>query len=138
MFCLQIHSTQVIMEAELNILLWEGGLRMRGQTQAKKILVDAYNACRGLLDIRDAYLYGSYARGDYHDASDIDILMTANASDEDIRAKRKQIASIVSDLSLDNDITVSLTVKPIEQFVRYSSILPYYKNVLKEGIRYPL
>jgi hypothetical protein len=34
------------------------------------------------------------------------------------------------------DITVSVVVKPLAQFKQYAEILPYYKNVLKEGIRY--
>jgi hypothetical protein len=44
------------------------------------------------------------------------------------------ISKISSRLSLEYDLTFSVTVKPLEQFVRYSSILPYYQNVIKEGI----
>ena len=37
---------------------------------------------------------------------------------------------------LDESITVSVTVKPLEQFRRYQTALPYYRNVVREGIRY--
>ena len=30
----------------------------------------------------------------------------------------------------------SVTVKPLEQFRRYQTALPYYRNVVREGIRY--
>ena len=39
-------------------------------------------------------------------------------------------------LSLDHDITVSVHVVPLAQFRRYADFLPFYQNVLKEGIRY--
>jgi type I restriction enzyme R subunit len=34
------------------------------------------------------------------------------------------------------DITVSVHVVPLAQFRRYADFLPFYQNVLKEGIRY--
>ena len=86
--------------------------------------------------INDAYLYGSYARGDYHAESDIDILLTVDLEAEAISECRRSLALVVSDLCLAHDITVSVVVKPLSQFKQYAEILPYYKNVLKEGIRY--
>lgn len=86
--------------------------------------------------INDAYLYGSYARNDYDDESDIDILLTVDMDYLEIAKYRSQISEIASDLSLENDVLVSVAIKPLEQFRRYSSVLPYYQNVLKEGIRY--
>ena len=85
--------------------------------------------------VRDVYLYGSYARGDYNDESDIDILATVDMDAPELPAFRRRVAEMSSALSLECDTTVSVTVKPFDQFVRYSSILPYYRNVLKEGIR---
>ena len=36
------------------------------------------------MHLKDGYLYGSYARGDYHSESDIDILLTVDMSPEEI------------------------------------------------------
>ena len=85
--------------------------------------------------VQDAYLYGSYARGDYTAESDIDILLTVNMDAASIARHRNAVAAMTSRLSLENDITVSVTVKPVAQFRQYAQILPYYCNVLKEGIR---
>ena len=41
-----------------------------------------------------------------------------------------------SDLSLEHDITVSISVKPAEQFERLMNVLPFYQNVVREGIKY--
>lgn len=105
---------------------------------ALSILNEAYDSCNAVLhqSVVDAYLYGSYARGDYHDESDVDILLTSSLPMEQIRNVRRDIAAIASQLSLEHDITVSLTVKQADQFRTYMNIAPYYQNVLKEGIRY--
>ena len=111
---------------------------MCSQSQAIAILGEVYTTCNPILGnaITDAYLYGSYARGDYHAESDIDILLTVDLTPEAISKLRSRLAIITSELSLEHDITVSVTVKPLVQFKQYADVLPYYKNVLREGIRY--
>ena len=86
--------------------------------------------------LTEAYLYGSYAREDFHAESDIDILLVADLTQREISSCRNALAHITSELSLEHDVTVSVTVKPFEQFYRFSEVLPYYKNVCLEGIRY--
>jgi len=111
---------------------------MRTQAQAVQILGEVYTLCNPVLGNRvtDAFLYGSYARGDYHEWSDIDILLTVDISPENISRTRKNISGIISDISLKYDVTVSVTVKSAEHFHKYAGVLPYFKNVVSEGIRY--
>lgn len=108
------------------------------QNQALHILGEVYHSCNPIFQnvVEDAFLYGSYARGDQHAESDVDILLTVRMDRAEIAKYRKEIAAVASDLSLKHDITVSVTVKPLEQFRRFADVLPYYKNVLGEGIRY--
>ena len=86
--------------------------------------------------MREAYLYGSYARGDYNKWSDIDILITVDADYLEIEKYSDSIDDISSEISLKYDITLSVTMKPAKQFERFADVLPYYSNVIKEGIRY--
>lgn len=111
---------------------------MCNQSRAIEILDEVYGLCNPIYNnkICDAYLYGSYARGDYTEESDVDILLTVNMTPSEITKYRRDLAFVSSDLSLKHDVTVSITAKPIEQFRQYSSVLPYYKNVIGEGIRY--
>ena len=107
--------------------------------QAIEILGEVYrNSCNMFSSIHDAYLYGSYARGDYNKESDVDILLIATLSENELPNYRSAIASVSSDLSLKYDVTVSITVKPLEQFQKFQNVLPYYQNVIKEGIRYAI
>lgn len=103
---------------------------------AIRIMHEVKNLCSEILPIKEAYLYGSYARGDFHPESDIDILITADILPEDISGYRSQIAQITSELSLINDVTVSVTLKSQEQFIKFSEAMPFYRNVRTEGILY--
>lgn len=111
---------------------------MCNQTSAIQILGEAYTGYNAVLNNRvcDAYLYGSYARGDYHEESDVDVLLLVDMDESAISDVWMQLAQVNSDLSLKHDVTVSVAVKPVSQFKRYCHILPYYQNVLKEGIRF--
>ena len=104
--------------------------------QAKDILREVYQQCSARFPcaVQDAYLYGSYARGDFHAESDVDILLTVDS--DDVSSLRKIAAAVSSDLSLKHDVTVSISLKPAAQFRRYSQSLPFYRDVLREGIRY--
>ena len=108
------------------------------QSQAIAIMQEVFHACQPILghDLKEAYLYGSYARGDYHPESDIDIMLTVDLPAEMIPSHRRAVARVTSDLSLKHDITVSVTLKPLAQFVQYADVLPYYQNVIREGFRY--
>lgn len=111
---------------------------MCNKNQAIDILGEVYNACNPLFNntVKDAFLYGSFARGDYHSESDVDILLTVDIPAEEIPKHRNSLALITSELSLKHDVTVSVTVKSYEQFSKFSTVQPFYMNVLKEGVRY--
>ena len=111
---------------------------MCNQSQALSILSEAFISSNNVYKnkVSEAYLYGSFARGDYHEYSDVDILVTVDMDTEELRNYRSFLASINSELSLKHDVTVSITVKSLEHFRKYADVLPYYKNVLKEGVRY--
>lgn len=105
---------------------------------ALRVLGEVYRSCNEIfpVPIHDAYLYGSFARGDYHDESDVDILLTVDLDWPEIASCRREVSRIVSKLCLEHDRTISVTVKPLAQFTRYRDDLPFYRNVCKEGVRY--
>ena len=94
------------------------------RNQAFEILKIVYHACDPILghSIHDAILYGSYARGDFTAESDIDILLTADLTQEQIASQRRAVSGVASTLSLDHDITVSVHVVPLAQFRRLNEL----------------
>lgn len=108
------------------------------RSEAMTILSEVYKRSREIFgsSLVNCYLYGSYARGDYDNESDVDILLTVDLCDDNIRKHNRSLAKIDSDISLDHNVTVSTIVKPLEQFNRYAGISPFYQNVISEGIRY--
>ncbi len=81
------------------------------------------------------FLYGSYARGDYDDESDIDIAAVVKGRRQELQDKLKQMWDISAEIGLQNDVVVSPVVIPYDEFEKYKDILPYYRNIVKEGKR---
>ncbi|KAF0109069.1 MAG: hypothetical protein FD146_113 [Anaerolineaceae bacterium] len=81
--------------------------------------------------LKEAILFGSYARGDYDESSDLDVMIVL----EDYRSYWEELvrtSQLVSDQSLDCGITISLTIVKEEQW--RSADIPVLRNVRAEGI----
>ena len=106
------------------------------ENQLKAILDRVAATARTALGDRrhSAYLYGSYARGDYDAESDVDILVLADVPREKLAAYKKPFLKATSDLGLEYDIVVTVTLKDTDTFEKYLDAVPFYQNVRKEGI----
>lgn len=79
-------------------------------------------------------LYGSYARGDYRDNSDIDIMVLTTLSDDKIEKIETQVFDLAFDFQMEYGIDISVIIKNEEHFNHWLGALPFYDNVQKEGI----
>ena len=79
-------------------------------------------------------LYGSYARGDYTDESDIDIMVLADISKDEVRNIEKELWNTGWELGFEYDILVCVYVTDCFTFNKFINDLPYYSNINKEGI----
>jgi len=84
--------------------------------------------------LKKVFLYGSYARGDYNDESDIDILVLADIPREKCLEEYEKINRLISRLSLEHDILVTVNITDCTTFYEFVNDLPYYINVHREGI----
>ena len=81
------------------------------------------------------YLFGSYARGDAEPGSDIDVLILVDASRQDISAQNWQVGDMAAELLLNYGVVVSPIVENRDYFNRNMNVLPFYRNVDREGVR---
>lgn len=79
-------------------------------------------------------LYGSYARGDHAEESDIDIMIVLDCGADDIKKLRRPTAEMASDISLEQDVFLSVLLRDRKNFEDNLEFLPFYRNIAREGI----
>ncbi|OGO75672.1 MAG: hypothetical protein A3K45_05530 [Chloroflexi bacterium RIFOXYC12_FULL_59_14] len=81
--------------------------------------------------LKAVYLYGSYARGDYRQGSDVDVMILLS----DYKSYWEELersTDLASDVSLKYDVTVSrLIMKEIQW---KEADMPVLRNIRREGI----
>ena len=79
-------------------------------------------------------LYGSYARGDYTEYSDIDLMLLTNLLDYEIEHIEGEVFDLAFDFQMTYGIEISVIVKNEKQFNYWLGAVPFYNNVQREGI----
>lgn len=79
-------------------------------------------------------LYGSYARGDYHEHSDIDVMLLVRMEENEIKRLAPLIYDLAYDIELERNMHISVVIKNEEHFEYWEDTLPFYKNVRREGV----
>jgi len=83
--------------------------------------------------LRRVILFGSRARGDFNEESDVDIMVLADIEREKITEYRPQVVRISSDIGLDNNIYVSIMLDSADFFFTKQDVSDFYRNINKEG-----
>ncbi|MEO8398922.1 MAG: nucleotidyltransferase domain-containing protein [Ignavibacteriaceae bacterium] len=78
------------------------------------------------------FLYGSYARKEAANESDLDIIVLVK--EHSFEEYNEEITKISVEFSLKYDLVISIIIDDYKHFQKYSSILPFYMNVVNEGI----
>lgn len=76
-------------------------------------------------------LYGSYARGDFRENSDIDVLVVLDHIESEMKVIEK-LAALKTDLILQHDQYLSTNPVSTEKFE--NSDLSFFRNVKREGV----
>ena len=86
--------------------------------------------------LKHVILYGSYARGDYNDESDIDVMIMVDMSPDELAKYRWDLSCFCADLNVENDVLITSKLQSYQVFEQWKNTLPFYKNVLKDGVMY--
>lgn len=86
--------------------------------------------------VKRIILYGSYARGDFNESSDIDVMILTDLTDVEIVEYRDKILNIAYDIEEENDFDIYLSplLKNLDKYNRRINVIPFYMNVQKEGV----
>ena len=98
-----------------------------------KELVNIYRIVYGNRIVK-ILLYGSYARGEFDEESDVDVVALVKGERETLQDQLHRVWDASSELELQYGTILSPMVIPYDEYKKYVNDLPYYKNIEKEGI----
>lgn len=84
--------------------------------------------------LKDIILFGSYARGDYDNESDIDVMILVDMDAEQICRYRSKLRDIARKIDWDYDVVTSIVLQDYILYRKYLNASGFYHNVLKEGV----
>lgn len=97
----------------------------------QSVVKTAHQICGDKL--RDVILYGSYARGDYKEWSDVDIMVLADADDTECKKMDNTLMQSLLELDYHMNLLLYIIVTPYARFKQMKHDYPFYNNVDREG-----
>ena len=110
---------------------------MRSQLEVRTIIAKLRESLESIFPQEqfDVILFGSYARNDAGDGSDIDVMFLVDSSRQTIQKKHWQIGEAAAEVLMDFGIVVSPIVENRAYYHANADLLPFFKNVQREGVR---
>lgn len=96
-------------------------------------LVDVYKSLIGE-KLVEVVLYGSYARGNEEEYSDVDVLALVDDTEENIRHYDTELEDFNHDMIMKYGVLLSPIIVNYSIFTKYRDVLPFYMNVEREGV----
>ena len=102
----------------------------------KEIIDEITEALRDLLknNLIKIVLYGSYARGDFNNLSDIDIFILVDSEKEDLNKVLDLILDKLYELDLKYNVTINPLIENTEIYNKYKDSSLLFENIEKEGV----
>ena len=84
--------------------------------------------------LKNTILYGSYARGEADDQSDVDVLVLVDLPREEIVRYRRPVATIASEYLFSDNLLIAPIIENQAFYEQHQAILPFYRNIAREGV----
>lgn len=110
---------------------------MFSQSEIRTIIAQLHASMQSIFPHEqiEAILFGSYARNDADDGSDIDVMFLVDASRQTIQEQHWKIGEAAAKVLIDSGIVVSPVVENRAYYQKNVDLLPFFKNVQQEGVR---
>ena len=79
-------------------------------------------------------LYGSYARGDFKQDSDMDIMILADIQPEEISNLADRIYDITYDFEVKYEMEINPSIQSIQVYEQWKGVYPFFMNIEKDGV----
>lgn len=86
-------------------------------------------------DLIEIILFGSCARGDYENDSDIDIALLTRCDRLEVKKYADKLDELATEIAMDNFSIVNFVCFPDSEFKEKKSRYTLFKNISKEGIK---
>ena len=84
-------------------------------------------------DLVEIVLYGSCARGDYTEDSDIDIALLTKIDRIEVKKYTSELASIATEFAMKYFAVVNFVCLPYDEFSEKKIWYAYFQNIEREG-----
>lgn len=84
--------------------------------------------------LKKIILFGSYARNEADNESDIDILLLIDEDKSNLKQYHDCIVDVVVELSIKYKVVLSILEQEYQKYNKYMEFIPFYTNVENEGI----
>jgi predicted nucleotidyltransferase len=109
---------------------------MNGRSWIYDSLSKVHQFAEGLFGekLEAVILFGSYARGDYDDESDIDIMIVVDMDATVLAPFKYHFARFGTDLDLTYGVFHSFVLQDKATFDYWKDTIPFYKNIVQGGM----
>lgn len=85
--------------------------------------------------LKAVILFGSYARGDEREESDVDLLLLLDMTEEEIDKKDDALGMAQYQMDcIDPMLDIQPVTVSLHRFEKWKSVHPFYQNVLEDGV----
>lgn len=104
--------------------------------EKQRVLLEFSQIIKKILgeNLKKIIVYGSYARGDYRENSDIDIMILTSLSNRETEKVENKIFDVAFEFELEYGIVINPVLENEEHFNYWLGAFPFYDNVKKEGV----
>lgn len=85
--------------------------------------------------LKSVILFGSYARGEERDGSDIDVLLLLDMTQEEMDKKDEELCELTFEYEVGRDLEISPVTLTVSEFLRWRNIHEFLQNVQKDGVK---
>lgn len=79
-------------------------------------------------------LYGSYARGDFKQDSDMDIMILADILPEEISGYADKVYDITYDFEIQYGVEINPSIQSMQTYEQWKKVYPFFMNIEKDGV----